>query len=208
MGAAADLFVSKPVALLDFGQGMVSAKSAPEDVQLPLAVLINGETAGAAEALAGALRSSGAGLLLGNCTAGRGLLMREFTLKDGQKLSVASGRVVLGNGHSLTTEGLTPDIAVRVKAEEERAYFADAFANLAKTNIPAVAAVSTNAVASTNKPTRKRMTEAELVRQHREGEVQHHQPAVWPHIAEKPREERPRARPAQEHAPPRCERRH
>jgi len=63
-----------------------------------------------------------------------------------------------------------PDIAMTVKAADAWAYFADAYADLAKTNLSASASLSvTNEPGGTNRPAHKRMSEADLVRKHRSG---------------------------------------
>ncbi len=55
---AADLFLSKEVPLLDWGGGFVQSKAKTDAITLPLAVLVNQQTAAAAEALAAVLRET------------------------------------------------------------------------------------------------------------------------------------------------------
>src|SRR5207253_2621774 len=68
-------------------------------------------------------------------------------------------------------ERLKPDILVDVSAEDERAYFVDAYKSLSKA--PASGGASTNvaSLSITNRTPRKRLNEAELVRMLREGET-------------------------------------
>jgi hypothetical protein len=168
--ATADLFLAKAQPLLNWGNGSASSHDKTNAIQLPLAILVNGQTSAAAEALAAVLRSSGAGLLLGSKTAGEAMVMQEFPLKNGQRLRIATAPVALGNGTTLSTEGLKPDIDVTVNLEDERAYYADAFrVTMDKGSITG----DTNSLASqsagTNGSRRVRFNEAELVREHREG---------------------------------------
>lgn len=168
--AAAELFLTKPRPLLNWGRGMVTAKVRKDPLAQPLAVLINGDTEGAAEALAAVLRETGAGLLLGTNTAGHAQVMREFPLKSGRRLLIAIAPVTLGNGAALPADGVRPDIAVAVKADEERAYMADAYADLTSPRPPAEETPAADSRESvTNRPARKRINEAELLRQRREG---------------------------------------
>jgi hypothetical protein len=168
--AVADLFLSKPQRLLDWGKGFEEAKRKSSVLPGPLAVLVNGETSGAAEALAAVLRESGAGLILGSQTAGRAAVMRDFPLKNGQRLRIATTPVRLSDGSAVAADGLKPDIEVTVTAEEERAYFEDAYAVLPKLNLLADAGLSlSNPSATTNRPPRRRINEADLVRERREG---------------------------------------
>ncbi len=168
--AAAELFIAKPQALLNWGKGIVSSHEKPDAIQVPLAILVNSGTSGSAEALAAILRSAGVGLILGGKTAGLALAGQDYPLKSGGKLRLASGPVVLGNGTALSTNGIKPDIDVTVNPEDEHAYYADAFFLIHKTNqVAAASGASTNQVAGTNGARRARFGEAELVREHRAG---------------------------------------
>jgi hypothetical protein len=165
----ADLFVKTEQPLLDWGQGMV--RSAPKDgLGVPATVLVNRQTVGAAEALAAVLREAGAGLVLGGRTAGQAMVAREFPLSGGEKLRIASAPIHLADGSALSPQGVKPDIEVNVTPQDERAYMADPFKDLRRTNVLAGGPlVSTNNAAGTNRVRRARFNEAELVRERREG---------------------------------------
>jgi hypothetical protein len=167
---AAELFVKTEQPLLDWGKGVVHSSGKSDTLGVPVTVLLNRQTAGAAEALAAVLRETGAGLLLGNKTAGQAMVAREFPLTDGERLRVATDPVRLADGSPLSSQGLKPDIEVNVKPDDEKAWFADAFKDLRRTNlIAAGSSSSTNGAAGTNRVRRARFNEAELVRQRREG---------------------------------------
>jgi C-terminal processing protease CtpA/Prc len=169
--AAADLFVKKDQPLLNWGIGIVRSKEKSDAIALPVAVLVNRQTAGAAEALAAALRETGSGLILGGRTAGQAMVAQEFPLKNGERLRIATAPVQLGDGSALSERGLKPDITVEVSREEERAYYVDAFKVTDKTNLLASDAGSpTGPGNGTNHVARRpRFNEAELVRERREG---------------------------------------
>lgn len=167
--AVADLFVAKERPLLDWGDGMVKSKEKANAIRLPVAVLVNRETVGATEALAAMLRDAGAGLILGRPTAGGAMMTREFTLKTGQRLRVASTPIKLGNGAAIPASGLQPDIEVTVNSRDERVYFEDPYAMLPRTNVALTAGLMV-ATEGTNRPVRRpRISEADLVRERREG---------------------------------------
>jgi C-terminal processing protease CtpA/Prc len=167
--AAADLFIGKAQPLLNWGNGSASSHEKKDAITVPLAVLVNHDTAGAAEALAAVLRESGSGLILGSRTAGRAMVTQDFPLKDGERLRIASAPVTLGNGTSLSAQGLKPDIDVTVSEREERAFYADAFLVVPKTNQVASAS-ATNQPNGTNQSSRRvRLNEAELVRERKAG---------------------------------------
>ncbi|MEK7707328.1 MAG: S41 family peptidase [Verrucomicrobiota bacterium] len=169
--AVANLFLADAKPLLDWGSGVVKSEKKDDIIKLPAAVLVNRETGGAAEALAAVLRETGAGLILGGTTAGRAMTSQEFALQSGQRLRIATSPVKLGNGTALSPQGIKPDIEVAVTLDQERAYFEDAYARLAKNNLPVVAgSLATNQFDGTNRPARRpRPTEADLVRARREG---------------------------------------
>ncbi|MCX6928420.1 MAG: S41 family peptidase [Verrucomicrobia bacterium] len=169
--AAAELFQKKEKPLLNWGNGMVRSKDRSDAISLPVAVLVNAQTVGAAEALAAVLRETGAGLILGSRTAGQAMIAQEFPLKNGDRLRIATAPIELGNGSTMSSQGLKPDIAVDVSAEDERAYYADAFKLASKTEPPPMSGLAaTNAASGTNRVARRpRFNEAELVRERREG---------------------------------------
>ena len=170
-GAAAevaDLFCAKERPLLDFGKGMNRSKSKSDALKIPVAVLVNHQTASAAEALASVLREIGAGLIIGTNTAGQAALMKNYDLTNGGQLRIATSMIKLGDGTAVSMRGVKPDIEVAVAAADEKAYLADPFADLqASTEFPTSSLSSTNS-ANTNR-VRRRISEANLVRARRDG---------------------------------------
>jgi hypothetical protein len=167
--AVADLFLSKEKPLLDWGKGMTQSKEKSQVIASPVAVLINARTAGAAEALAAVLRETGAGLLLGGATAGQAMIAEEYPLNNGDRLCIATAPIRLGDGSSLTSAGVRPDINVAVSLQEEQAFYGDVYKNPRVAQLATNTASSTNQAASTNRTRKVRFNEAELVRERREG---------------------------------------
>jgi C-terminal processing protease CtpA/Prc len=166
--AVADLFASKEQPLLDWGQGMVRSRPNPDNIHLPLAVLVNQKTSAAAEALAAVLRETGASLVLGARTAGHAMIAQEYPLKNGERLRIATSPIQLGDGTNLSSDGTKPDIAIRVPEVDERAYYSDPFKELVSPNV-AAGPGATNGVAAASRARRPRFNEAELVRERRDG---------------------------------------
>ncbi len=169
--ATADLFLKKERPLLDWGKGVVKSKEKQDALSLPVAVLVNQETAGAAEALAATLRETGTALLLGHQTAGQAMVAQEFPLKDGRVLRIATAPIRLGDGSPVPGEGLKPDIAVEVSGQDELAYYADEFQPAVRPGAMSGGSVSaTNQLNGANRLARRsRFNEAELVRERKEG---------------------------------------
>ena len=160
--SVASLFVAGERPLLDWGQGMQKSVEESAALRVPLAILINRETIGASESLAGTLRESGVALLIGNPTAGRALAGRNVDLGDGFILRVASTPVKLGDGSVIPDTGVTPDISINIATDQERTLREKMFGQ-----VPASDS-STNAAAT--RPARSpRMNEADLVRERRNG---------------------------------------
>lgn len=95
---------------------------------LPMVVLVNGNSASAAEILAGAIQDTGRGELIGTTTFGKGLVQRLFTLPDGSGLNVTIQKYYTPNGTSIHGVGITPDYEVELPEEYAQ-----------QTNIPAEA---------------------------------------------------------------------
>jgi hypothetical protein len=134
---AANVFVDAEQTLLKWGDQTGKTKANPEAVKLPVVLLVNRQTSGAAEALAGALRISQGALLVGNRTAGQAVEWAGFPLSSGQQLKIARSNVELGDGKAITSEGLAPDLLVEVDERNERSWLDDPYRNIAKPGSPA-----------------------------------------------------------------------
>lgn len=165
----ADRFIGTERPLLRWGSGEARSTAKTNHFAQPVAILVNAQTAGAAEALAAILRDTEVGLVIGARTAGQAGIFKDFTLRGGARLRVAIALVTAGENKPLPATGIVPDILVRVGREEEKQYFADAFKVIGRAGGAALPGRnSTNAVfAPTNRPSR--LNEAELVRMKREG---------------------------------------
>jgi hypothetical protein len=170
--ATADLFIRKKMQLLKWGGGSAQSTEKSDAITVPIAALVNRDTSAAAEALAAVLRQSGAGLVLGSRTAGEAMIAKDFPLSNGDKLRIAVARIEVGDTATLSADGLKPDIQVDVPAEDERAYYADAFKMLEKPTLltaNTTLSLSNSPSSTTNRTRRPRFNEAELVRERREG---------------------------------------
>ena len=78
----------------------------------PLAVLVNGGTASAAEVVAGALQDRGRAVLVGSRTFGKGTVQQPIRLSNGAVIEVTVAQYLTPDGQVLTGAGLNPDIEV------------------------------------------------------------------------------------------------
>lgn len=158
-GRSAALFSERTEAVLRWDATSVSGSGTERVWTLPLAVLVNGRTGGAAEALAAVLRQETGGALVGQATAGTHGVYREVPLADGSRLRIPSGRLRLGDGSVLAAGPIAPDIRVPVAEAAERAFVENPVAT--------VKPAGPNGSASGRSATRRKVTEADLVRAQR-----------------------------------------
>lgn len=81
---------------------------------IPLCVLINGYSASASEALAGAITDHERGTLIGKKSFGKGIVQSIFELGDGTALKVTTATYYTPNGTCIHGEGIAPDIEVEL----------------------------------------------------------------------------------------------
>jgi carboxyl-terminal processing protease len=82
------------------------------DTATPVAVLVDGGTASAAEVLAGALQDRGRAVVIGTRTFGKGTVQQPIHLPGGSVAQMTVARYWTPAGRSLDGVGLEPDIAV------------------------------------------------------------------------------------------------
>ncbi len=82
--------------------------------RLPLTVLVDEDTASAAELLAGALQDHGRATIVGTTTAGMGTILSGFELADASVLYIGETEWRTPNGRIVWRRGLTPDVVVKL----------------------------------------------------------------------------------------------
>ena len=168
--SVADCFLNSDQPLLQWGTGSASATKKANAIAVPVAVLVNYKTTGAAEALAAALREADIGLILGSTTAGQANIFKEFSLGNGEKLRIATAQIKLGDG-TVLAHGLKPDIAVDASLADEKTYLEDPY-KILHPPAPAKNESATNSnVDATKQPDHRPTNEAELVREKRAEET-------------------------------------
>ena len=88
-----------------------------------IAVLADSETAGGAEAVAGALRMYDKALIIGQPTARRAVEYSDLPLPSGKIFRLAVAEVVLPNGPRLFPDGIRPDLPVEMSMVNKRQIF-------------------------------------------------------------------------------------
>jgi C-terminal peptidase prc len=85
---------------------------------LPLAVLVNGNSASASEIYAGAIQDYGIGDIVGTQTYGKGVVQQIFDLKDDTCVKLTIAKYFTPKGRSINGKGITPDVEVEYEADE------------------------------------------------------------------------------------------
>jgi carboxyl-terminal processing protease len=79
---------------------------------MPVAVLVNGNTASAAEILAAALQENGRASVIGTTTYGKGSEQEEKQLPDGSSLRITTTLWLTPKQHQVEGQGIKPDLVV------------------------------------------------------------------------------------------------
>ena len=120
IGTASQFLKEGNVLLVKNAQGAVKpvpVKPGGIAVNMPLAVLINGGTASAAEIVAGAVSAAHRAKLIGVPTIGTGTVLKEFDLSDGSALLLAVEEWLMPSGEVIWHKGISPDIDVKLPAD-------------------------------------------------------------------------------------------
>ena len=85
-------------------------------LDMPLAVLVNENSASAAEIFAGAVQDYGIGTIVGTTTYGKGVVQSIYPLSDGSAVKLTVSRYYTPKGHNIHGTGITPDVEEKLDA--------------------------------------------------------------------------------------------
>jgi carboxyl-terminal processing protease len=95
------------------------ANSAPR-ANYPIALLVNGGSASAAEILAGALKDLRRAVLVGETTFGKGSVQSVIPLADGSAIRLTTAKYYTPGKQVIHEQGIQPTIRAAVSSEQER----------------------------------------------------------------------------------------
>jgi carboxyl-terminal processing protease len=90
----------------------VSNATGKAELHVPLAVLVDGDTASAAEIVTGAIQDDGIGKIVGTRTFGKGLVQSVYPLPDGSAIKMTTARYTTPKGRDIDRVGIQPDVVV------------------------------------------------------------------------------------------------
>ncbi|MFV0441117.1 MAG: S41 family peptidase [Lachnospirales bacterium] len=93
-------------------------KSDAKQVDVPLVMLVNENSASASEVLAGAVKDYGVGTLVGETTFGKGIVQRLYPIGDGTAIKLTISEYFTPSGYALHGKGIEPDVVVDVSDED------------------------------------------------------------------------------------------
>lgn len=79
---------------------------------LPLVVVVDGDTASSSEIVSGALQDAGRATVVGETTFGTGTVLGEFALSDASALRIGTVEWLTPKGRRIWHEGIAPDVPV------------------------------------------------------------------------------------------------
>lgn len=88
--------------------------SGKHSVDIPLVVLVNGNSASASEIFSGAMQDSGKAKLVGTTTFGKGIVQSVIPLSDGTAVKLTIAKYFTPNGNDIHKKGITPDYEVEL----------------------------------------------------------------------------------------------
>lgn len=94
-------------------------RTAPVDTATPLGVLVDGDSASAAEIVTGALRDDGRAKVVGARTFGKGVIQKLALLKGGGALKYTTAEYLTPSGHRVNHQGITPDVTVATRKHHD-----------------------------------------------------------------------------------------
>jgi carboxyl-terminal processing protease len=120
VGVASYFVQPGPVVYIVDKQGNTMTKATEGNfLGLPFVVLVNEESASAAEIVSGAIKDRGTGTLVGVKTFGKGIVQTIFQLDSGTSVKLTTAKYLTPNKVDIHKKGIEPDVPVELKKGEE-----------------------------------------------------------------------------------------
>ncbi len=119
--AIADYLLPEGDAIVSFkGKGVPDSSFCSEDghqVDVPIVVLVNGQSASASEVLTGALKDNDWGIVVGTKTFGKGIAQGVFPMMDGSAVKLTTAYYYVPSGECIHELGIEPDVEVELRED-------------------------------------------------------------------------------------------
>ncbi len=87
-------------------------------LDVPMVVLVNENTASAAEILSGAVKDYGIGTLVGKTTYGKGIVQKVFSINDGSAVKLTISHYYTPKGNDIHEVGVEPDVECELDVDK------------------------------------------------------------------------------------------
>ena len=114
-------FVPKgPVVYIVDNRGRTKSmeNNSPVELGVPLVVLINEGSASASEVLAGAIKDTNSGILIGEKSFGKALVQVLIEMKGGDAMKLTTAKYLTPNKTDIQAKGIEPDIQVSLMVDD------------------------------------------------------------------------------------------
>ncbi len=110
-----------------YGQRVDYNSTGDRSLDVPLAVLVDANSASASEIFAGAVQDRDAGTIIGTVTYGKGVVQTVRNLTDGSAIKLTTSRYYTPGGTCIDGIGITPDIEIEYEflGDEDETYSYD-----------------------------------------------------------------------------------
>ena len=89
-------------------------------IDIPMVVLVNGNSASAAEIFTGDMKDYGIATIIGTTTYGKGIVQSVIPLSDGSAIKITIAKYFTPSGNDIHKLGIEPDIEIDVSDEQKR----------------------------------------------------------------------------------------
>lgn len=96
-----------------YGNRQEERSEGKSPIDIPLAVLVNENSASASEIFAGAVKDYEVGTIVGTTTFGKGVVQELHPLNDGSAVKLTVSNYYTPKGHSIHEVGIEPDVEVK-----------------------------------------------------------------------------------------------
>lgn len=97
------------------GEGETYSSEDGHQMDLPVAILVNGNSASASEVFTGAMKDHDRAVVVGTTTFGKGIVQSLYTLKDGSGIKLTTEHYYTPEGTDIHGAGIEPDVSVELK---------------------------------------------------------------------------------------------
>jgi carboxyl-terminal processing protease len=89
-------------------------------IKVPMAVLINGQSASASEIFAGTIQDYKTGTIVGTTSFGKGIVQKVIPLSDGTAVKLTISKYFTPKGRNIHGTGIKPDVEVELNDEMKK----------------------------------------------------------------------------------------